>query len=146
MGGQGREESPMDWSKFEEYFQHIFPSALPKQNDSAWLKEWIGTSMGKGLEHVPFAFAGSQPEVFETHRLVVVRANVPDPARLDHMRIRLSENVLLLEGLRREEVRLPLPAAVKPRTARAVYRDGVLQITARKRYADISYHEVPIAY
>lgn len=146
MSETGQDGSPMDWAKFEHYFRELFSSSMSKHGDLAWMQKMLEPSLYNDLKDIQLAMVSQQPEVFETHRQVIVRVAVTDPTLLDHIRIRMCEHHLVLEGMEREEVRVLLPTAVKPRTARARYRDEVLQISARKRNIETYYHEVPVIY
>mgnify|MGYP000008806733 CR=1 FL=1 len=110
------------------------------------MKELFDTSISRSDSHAASAYLTQQPEVFETHRQVIIRISVRDLAQLDRMRIRMGEHSILLDGLGKEQIHVPLPAAVKPRTAKAVFREKVLQLTVHKRSKDTYYYEVPITY
>jgi len=119
--------------------------------DLARLRDEIGRFME------PFRFTGReashwQPsvDVFETESDVVVRAELPgiDPKDVD---IRVTEDSLSIKGeSKREETSqregyfyterqygsfyrsVPFPVEVRPHQARAVYRDGLLEVRVPK--------------
>lgn len=77
---------------------------------------------------------GSEPQVFETHDFVIARI----PTQLDtnmQPRILMDTYHLFIKGLpeRSEQLTLKLPSPIKPKSAKAEYKDGVLEIRLLKR-------------
>jgi HSP20 family protein len=86
-------------------------------------------------------------EVFEKNGYWIVRAELPGLTK-EHVKVEITDEMLVIEGERKHEKEekgehvyrsersygtfyrgIPLPEGVNPETARATYKDGVLEVT-----------------
>lgn len=73
-------------------------------------------------------------EVFETHRQVIVKIKLPPKEDPRALQVLVRSDRIKLLGLPGGDPKfIPLPAPVVPRSARARYREGTLEVYARKR-------------
>jgi HSP20 family protein len=99
-----------------------------------------------GAEAFPLGLWAPEVEVFERGGQIVVRADLPGLTK-DDIKIDVTESTITIEGERRQEHdesnddyyrsersygrfsrRIPLPEGVEVETAKAQFRDGVLEI------------------
>lgn len=79
-------------------------------------------------------FYGLNEQVFETHDDVFIRVPVKDETQLKQMKIYYSLNKCVIDGLedKNSPYTIILPATVKKKGAKAIYRDQVLEIKMPK--------------
>lgn len=84
-------------------------------------------------------------DVFETHDRVIVKIYVSDLKSADQFRLMVKSTQVKLENLfEKTHHAINLRSPIQPKSARAKYRDGVLQISARKLGNEHSFREIMI--
>ena len=68
-------------------------------------------------------------QVFETHDFVIARISIPNNGNIQP-KISMNTHTLYIKGLPdpKEDLTIPLPASIKPRHAKAEYRNGILEV------------------
>lgn len=154
MADQGNmKHFPFDWSSFEKHLNEQL-SALSEGPAGRLFKDnnWIGSLMQDVMKkaapsQVAHTFAGSHSEVFETHGNVFVRLKLPENANPRAIQVYIAANSVKLDGLpggRSQIIRLPVP--VLPKSGKATYKNGVLQIQMRKSGDNEKYHETYVSF
>jgi HSP20 family molecular chaperone IbpA len=84
-------------------------------------------------------------EVFETHNHVIVKISISYEA---NPIVKVRTDAVKIEGMfdNKKQQLIRLPCLVVPSTARATYKEGILQIKVRKKKLNKSYREVSIRY
>ncbi len=149
------EFKPPDMNSFEKIFKKSFPGmqSLDWKNwqdvnsiESFVQKALEGSFKQYGINTQGGASSRSMYEVFETHDRVIVKINIPVDY-IDDKRLFVKGNKLKLEQTNSHNTEeIPLPASVNNTTARASYKNGVLQVSMRKLSTDDRYKEVNIRY
>jgi HSP20 family molecular chaperone IbpA len=114
----------------ENYVQKFLSKALPSA---------VG-STGNGGGRVSF-------EVFETHDHVIAKIKLPAKENPRALQVFVrSDRIKLVGLLNGKSEHIPLPAQVAPKTAKARFKNGVLQVQVRKRRSKEPYHEVYVGF
>ncbi|WP_027725379.1 hypothetical protein [Tuberibacillus calidus] len=132
--------NPDQLKTYIENMQKPFLQGMPfKPEDiQKYVMDTVSQFMPDFLKNDNIAFKRTQPEsevqVFETHDFVIARI----PTRFDsNLRPRLSMDSyhLYVKGLpdRNEELKLQLPCPVKPKYAKAEYKNGILEVRMLKQ-------------
>lgn len=136
--------TPPDWEAFKRRFDDwSLNPQQPPSDHTDWMEPMMQASWDEAMHNVP---RPGREEVFETHRYVVVKLRVKDVVLLDQIRLLINDSELIVKWSRHRERRIRFPVLVVPKTARAKYRDGVLQIIAIKKKGKSSYLEIPVRY
>lgn len=74
-------------------------------------------------------------KTFETHEFVLVRVTLPKQANTNNIRLLLDSHQLTVKGIHSDgsDLRIQLPAAVRPKYAKADYKDGILEVRLMKK-------------
>lgn len=128
-------------ARIESAVEGILKQVLPDFQGGKEIQET------RSKKNKPFSISkgSASAETFETHTHVYVRIRLhrrEDPKSLQVL-IR-SDHVKIIGMLYEPEKILSFPCMVAPKTAKAKVRDGVLQISARKRKAKDAYYETII--
>ncbi|MFD7523596.1 Hsp20/alpha crystallin family protein [Paenibacillus chitinolyticus] len=135
----------------EGFVRDVFDRTLPPPHMNADIQQTQTQprSQQKGKQQT----SSQQPretvngDTFETHTDVFVRLKIPkseDPRSLQVMVKTSHVKILGLTDEPRKLIKLPSP--VLPKTAKATYKEGVLQIQVRRRRYKDNYHEAYIEY
>ncbi|SFL44479.1 hypothetical protein SAMN03159341_10697 [Paenibacillus sp. 1_12] len=123
--------SPLtDTSWVDDYVQQMLKKAMPKSGMLRGIKTIHGIK--------------TNTEIFETHHYVIIKFKLPQPsnpivkARAD--RVTIEDKPLL----KKQSVKLP--CLVVPRSSKASYKNGILQIKMRKRKVDQTAYDVYVRY
>jgi HSP20 family molecular chaperone IbpA len=114
----------------DKYMDQIFSQAMPNANGQPLFNS--------GQDSV-------KSEVFETHHWMFVRIKVPNRAIASKLRISLGVNQVRVSGLTKEIETIGLPATARLEGARAIYKDGILEIRIPKDLNE-QFHEVNIQF
>lgn len=85
---------------------------------------------------------GKTYDVFELHGYVIVRLNVPATVKAEDIAVQCGLVSLIVE-FPSHSVSIPLPALVKRKRARALFKDGVLEVRLPKA-VDSDYEPIAI--
>jgi len=137
-----------DMKQFERLFKKNFPGL-----QSMDIQDWsnvnsIESYVQKMLNH-SFKQAGMEnsldhhflSEVFETHDRVIVKMDIPKKTNLDEIRLYVNGNQIKLINMNETQF-VKLPSFVNSKTARALYKDGILQIQMKKQSKSEHYREI----
>lgn len=140
-----RDPLSVDWRRFIEQLteglpfidKHKWESVLP---DAAKIEQFVRSVVESSLSGIGEAASGTvagtaahrRVQVFETHRSVFVRAQLPPKAELHRIRLFCSPTRVRLTGWNGGNVTVQLPSVVSPRRSTASLRDGVLEIRLPK--------------
>ena len=143
-----------DWQQFEKFFGGPIPfmsDTVKKRTtqDFSWIEQYVNKVLersipqgngGGGVNH-------TDAETFETHHHIIVKVNVPDDIPTRSIRVWAGMNQIKIEGLLRGNPQtITLPKMVDVASARALLKDGVLQIKLRKDSSNDLAQEVPIRF
>ncbi|SEG52518.1 Hsp20/alpha crystallin family protein [Paenibacillus sp. UNC499MF] len=133
----------------EGFVRDVFDRTLPPPPQmNADVQQTQSKSQQKAQRTPPQQ--GREPvngDTFETHTDVFVRLKIPkreDPRSLQVLVKTSHVKILGLTDEPRKIIKLPSP--VLPKTAKATYKEGVLQIQVRRRRYKDGYHEAYIEY
>lgn len=139
----------MDWNPLDGWW--VGGGAKEsKQGDFRWINDYVDHVVNDALSQT-----GSRPplpgrlpvELFQTHHYVIVRFRVPDGMKARRLRVFAAPTKLRLEGLPQERKQVvELPSAVRPESARALYKNGVLQVKLAKRGRRERFEEIFIRF
>ncbi len=158
-GGWNKES----WDTFKRWMQESLTFGAP-QDDFRWVTDYVDGILKEALaaperqqeiaKAKDVSRAAPSPsgrplayELFQTHRHVIVRFAVP--GRINPRRLRVFAGIqrIRVEGLPSEgKQTVALPALVYGDSARALFKDGVLQVKLMKRPSNDRYDEVFIRY
>ncbi|WP_068776897.1 Hsp20/alpha crystallin family protein [Paenibacillus sp. FJAT-26967] len=89
----------------------------------------------------------STSDVFETHTHVFIRVKIPKREDPYSLQVLVKTSHVKILGLIDEPKKtIKMPSPVNPKTAKARYRENVLQIQVRKRKFKDNYHEAYIEF
>jgi hypothetical protein len=110
-----------------------------------WVEKYAKKAIANAMSRVPnisnlpntdsllyTPWLGGSPEVFETHRSVLVRLSVPESMEARNIRIFASSRQVAFEGIRQNKIKVPLPSAVSVKSAKAKLKNGILEVRLRK--------------
>jgi HSP20 family molecular chaperone IbpA len=149
MNQIGNKRLSSNWDTIEKLLAAKLP-VLPNDEqmgllNTSWVDDYVRQVLDKTMpKQEVMPNLGNSSEVFETHYYVVVKVTISYEAnplvkiRPDQVKIETSPN--------HKELIIPLPTLVVPSTARATYKDGILQIKIRKTKFSKSYRDVAIRY
>jgi len=155
-GGWNKES----WDTFKRWMQDHLPFGGPN-DDFRWITEYVDSIVKEALaapekEQAKAKEKGTRSatvgkplsyELFQTHRHVIVRLIVPERMKPRRLRIFAGVQRLRIEGLPNEgKQTVELPALVYADTARALFKDGVLQVKLMKRPANDRFEEVFVRF
>lgn len=128
--------------------------AAPRSGGFAWISDYVDRMMKEAMaaqEQEGFRpKKQSKPlreETFETHHYVIVRLHVPPYVNERKLQVHASAHRLKITGLPGgAEQTVVFPLAVSPDTARALYKDGILQVKLLKRKTSERFEEIYIRY
>lgn len=135
----------MNWEAFVDYFRRTFP---PSDYGAAshWLEKEVKDSIESAMAGMRLMDSESI-DLFETHRSVIAKIIVPNRRILKSLSIRVNEEHMKVSGFRHKEIQtIRFPTFVIPSTAKAVYKNGVLQVQIRKKEKSERYYELNIEY
>jgi len=158
-GGWNKES----WDTFKKWMQESLTFGAP-QEDFRWVTDYVDGILKEALaaperqqektKEQGSPRSASSPtgrplayELFQTHRHVIVRFVVP--GRINPRRLRVFAGIqrLRIEGLPNEgKQTVALPALVYADTARALFKDGVLQVKLMKRASNDRFEEVFVRF
>ncbi|WP_274363484.1 Hsp20/alpha crystallin family protein [Paenibacillus thermotolerans] len=148
---------PVDWGEFEKQMLKQFPF-LPKDfmnGGSIRNNSWVGDIVKKSIDRYlneglqpnvfnPFASALLSYDLFETHRSVILRLNIPKNMSPHEVKASVNRRKVRIElpSGKLQEIKLEKP--VNPKRSQAVYKEGVLEVRMPKIREPKSFHEVYI--
>ncbi|CAM4234800.1 hypothetical protein [Paenibacillus tarimensis] len=145
--------SPLDFNRIEEWLEHQgLLKGLGMFSSADWINEMVGRAVSGSLPKKPSAMNGKmrpsekQPDVFETHRFVIVKFQLARDTDFSAIRVFVRPDRVKLSGMPEGDLNTDLPRLVVPSSARALYSSGVLQIKIKKRRMDTGYVEVGIRF
>ncbi|NOU93342.1 hypothetical protein GC093_08950 [Paenibacillus sp. LMG 31456] len=153
MTNNGNNNKPSQWHEIENLLGSKLP-ALPTSKqmellkDTSWIEGYVQNILNKtmpqnGMQKV--TQSNSKAEVFETHYHVIVKTPISyevNPA------VKVRPDLIKIEGQldNKKNQLIRLPCLVVPSTAKATYKEGILQIKIRKKKLNKTYREVSIRY
>lgn len=151
MANSGRKA--FDWTEFGKWMDGQM-SALPKNGGFHWISDYVDRMMKEAVSlQEQKGFRPKRPskplreETFETHHYVIVRLHVPVFVNERRLRVHASAQRLKIAGLPGDEEQVvALPFPVSPSSARAMYKDGILQVKLLKRKITERFEEIYIRY
>jgi HSP20 family molecular chaperone IbpA len=141
-----------DWKEFEKMLGSRVP--FPFQDlikagakDASWVGNYVQQILKQS--HLPGAVNSSLDyELFETHKSVICRVNVPKDTNPSLIRLWINSQHLKLEGVpsSRDKAKIPLPAPVIAKTSKAVFKKDVLEIRMPKDSKERGFKEVYVEF
>lgn len=124
---------------------------LNEQNFQQMLEQWMRQTFpfyqhpnNKNQRQHSSTHSNLNEVVFETHENIYIRIPIRNEEKLDHIKVFYSLNKCLIKGLTENELyTIILPATVKKKGAKAVYRDEILEIKIPKNI-DWQYSEIDV--
>ncbi|MFS0722793.1 Hsp20/alpha crystallin family protein [Paenibacillus sp. 1P07SE] len=145
--GYSKEDPAFDWEQMKRWMgQGGLPQAQEMLKQPDWVERYVGQLLGGALPGMQAGLSGNgKPELFETHRFVIVKLPIPAAVRDAELRLFIRpDRIKLAMGEGREARIVRLPCLVLPSTCRALLASGILQVKLKKRRAGDQYEEMPI--
>ena len=156
-----RQHPVFDWDRFGEYLQKQIPfggksdwlgGLVPGKQIEGYIRKTMDQFLGdSGLNlsaFQPFAESGAETgeikyNLFETHRCIFVRCDVPADTPLEAIKFLVNRRTLRieLEGKSRE---ITLPQDVNPNRSIARLKDGILEVRMPKLPGTQPFREIPL--
>lgn len=148
------------WEEFEQLLGQSLPffkegsfdpwmKHLSKLKDMSWiekhLKEAVQQSLSANASQTGRVYL--QADVFETHRSVIVRMNIPKSVNPRALQLFISTSKLRIEGLpggKKQTISLPAPVLIQRTSVK--YKDSVLEVRARKSKRKERFREIYIEF
>ncbi|TDF98144.1 Hsp20/alpha crystallin family protein [Paenibacillus piri] len=139
------------WHEIEKFLGNKLPPVpsseqLDLLKDTTWVEDYVQQIFEKSLPKTGVVRSlRTKPEIFETHHHVIVKLALAQQA---NPIIKVRTDLIKIESIvnSQKPQLIRLPCHVIPSTARASYRDGILQIKVRKKRLNKTYHEVNVRY
>lgn len=137
-------------------FEHIFKRNFPGMESIPWgdlqdvnsIEAFVKNTLGNVFKQSGLGGEAGlyyKSDVFETHDRVIVKIYISDAKSADQFRLMVKSTQVKLEDFfEKTHHTIKLPSPIQPKSARAKYRDGVLQISARKLGHEDSFREIVI--
>ncbi|MVO99813.1 Hsp20/alpha crystallin family protein [Paenibacillus lutrae] len=123
----------------EGFVRDVFDRTIPPPVASA--NRTANSSAGQQRKKL------STSDVFETHTHVFIRLKIPKREDPYSLQVLVKTSHVKILGLIDEPKKtIKMPSPVNPKTAKARYRENVLQIQVRKRKFKDTYHEAYIEF
>lgn len=137
--------------EMQDYVKNIMEQTLPKYMQEMMKPEGFmkgfqpesGTWTEASNDHEQTKF---QTSVFETHDYVYVMITVHDQNQLQNLKLFHTSNQLIIEDIPQlaDKQTITLPAIVKRKGAKALYKDGILEIKIPKNI-DMQFSEIDVS-
>lgn len=141
------------WKQFEQFFGTKFPfPAQGSLDDLTWVEPYVQDALNQTLSK-SFTRTKRHPstpmesETFETVTHVIVKIYISEKAKAKNTKVRAGiYQVRLEEGIGIQKSVISLPAPVIPKSCRAIYKDGIMQLQFKKENVDHYFHEVHVQF
>ncbi|MCI3923691.1 Hsp20/alpha crystallin family protein [Paenibacillus sp. TRM 82003] len=142
--------NPSDWNPLDGLWGAGGPNPMAGTSDFRWINDYVDNIVNDALSQT----GGRRPvpgklpvELFQTHHYVIARFRVPDSVKAHKLRVFASATKLRLEGLPKDGKQVvALPSAVRSDSAKALYKEGILQIKLLKKRMHERYEEVFVRF
>jgi len=147
-------KSPFDWGALEKLLGGQIPVMLPDPSrmnlrDTSWIGDYVRRLLNQTplLKDLP-AEGGQESHLFETHKSVIYRINVPKDVDPNLIRVWVNPVHLRLEGIsgRQQKQTIALPAPVVPKASKAVYKNNILEVRMLKNAGKKNFREVYVQF
>ncbi len=154
MSKHSSDSSNDTWKSIEQFFSQPLPFFQDgDQNkwmkDMAWVEDLVKQSIEQSVSKAKPASTSAhlKPKMFQTHRNVIVRIPVPPAVNPRALQVYLHAYQLKIIGLQgQDEKIIKLPVPVLSMRCKASFKDGILQIRARKQQQKQKYREIYIEF
>lgn len=148
MKTQKQSQSSNPWATMEQLFDGGFPftkSSLPTNTtmNSEWLERVVQDAL---TQNMPTASKELYPHtLFETHKSVIVRIQLPNSVNPDLLRVYVGASSLRVEGLPGLlEKKVLLPCEVNRIGIRSSFKDGILETRMIKNRSSSQERQINI--
>jgi HSP20 family molecular chaperone IbpA len=151
MSGSDR-QSWLNWDQIEKFVGQRMPFRGKGQSfldNMSWIEEYVQGVLKKAIPSGPPNILPKddiETEVFETHTHVIVQVKLEKEEDPHALQVYVKSGQVKVTGLLSGYRIIKLPTLVLPKTARARYKQRILQIEIRKRGRKESYQEAYIRY
>ncbi|GGF98127.1 Hsp20/alpha crystallin family protein [Paenibacillus abyssi] len=141
--GTGKNKEPqhamIDWDEFGKYMKKQIPFM---DHNSSWLGI-SGQNSSSSPSFNPFAPAGLDYEMFETHRSIYIQCQIPKNISPNDLKFYAAKRKLKIEysGITEE---IQLKYDVNPNRSTARIKDGILEIRMPKLSENQPFQEISI--
>lgn len=156
MSLNGSDRQPwLKWEQIEKFLGQKFPDHTREKgqtflNSLSWVEGYVQEMLKKAMPPAEAEISstdGAAAEVFETLEHVIIQVKLPKEEDPRALQVFVKSNQVKITGFLSGIPKLiKLPVMVVSRTAKAHYKQRVLQIQIRKRGQKENYHEVYIRY
>uniref|UniRef100_A0A4Y8Q3A7 Uncharacterized protein n=2 Tax=Paenibacillus athensensis TaxID=1967502 RepID=A0A4Y8Q3A7_9BACL len=141
----------LKWEQIEKFLGQKLPFGVKGQNlldNMSWIEGYVQDMLKKAMpQGTVSSHQASAVEVVETHDHIIVQAKLGKEENPRAMQVFVKSNAVKITGyLNGERQIVKLPALVLPRTAKARYKQRMLQVQIRKRGLQEGYQETYIRY
>lgn len=116
--------------------------------DTSWVEGYVQDILRNTMSRMrkPSSPPKTSSQTFETHQYVIVKLTIPSHIDPGTLLVLTGTNQVKIEGLASSVTIIKLPCPIVQNSARATYKDGVLQIKMRKKTMKQGYHHVNIRF
>lgn len=145
----------LKWDQIEKFLGEKFPAAAKERAQSfvdnmSWIEGYVQDMLKKTMPAMDAETSSNDEvsvETFETHEHVITQVKLPKEENPRALQVFVKSSHLKLVGFLNGTPRIiKLPSLVLPRTARARYKQRILQIKVRKRGTKEDYHEAYVRF
>lgn len=136
-------------NRIQKYIQEALKQALSQKNGTIPTLSNLGSlgALGSLLNLGNLGESEFQPEVFETHKFVIARVELPERFHAQQIRVFAGSNRLTLDGLPEDsKTVVKLPSSVANKGSKAVLKDGILEVVMLKESGDRKQQEIDIQF
>jgi len=135
----------------ENFLNNKFPfhSGMDQEilKDTSWIEGYVQDILHNAVPKARRTSPQKIPsQTFETHQYVIVKLTIPSHIDPGTLMISIGTNLVKIEGLTSSATIVKLPCTVVQNSARATFKDGILQIKMRKKTMKQGYHHVNIRF
>lgn len=143
----------LKWDQIEKFLGQKLPFREKGQtflDNMMWVDGYVQDILKKAMPHLEGKFSAGASggiDVFETHEHVIIQVKLSKEENPRAIQVFVKSHQVKISGFVSGNHQIvKLPAIVVPRTAKARYKQRLLQIQIRKRGLKENYHEAYIRF
>jgi len=152
LSGFNNRQPWLKWEQIEKFLGQKLPFGMKGQSfldNMTWIEGYVQDMLKNAMPqgNVSSRQSSGGIEVVETHEHIIVQAKLGKEENPRAMQVFVKSNAVKITGyLDGDRQIVKLPALVLPRTAKARYKQRMLQVQIRKRGLQEGYQETYIRY
>lgn len=137
-------------SNIDEYVQKMLSQVFSQDGNGPFSQNFMKPLLDQIQQAMPPSFQGQNNQsndiqMFETFEYIIIRITIKDEDWLDKLKLYHTTNQVFLENTTdpSKQQTITLPAIVQKKGATAVYKEGIIELTLRKK-TDMQFTEVDV--